>query len=196
MAERHFFCTDLWFPSPFHGPHPLSTVRCIALGTTTRKYLLPHVNKSRLFSPLLSFTFRACVNQHVLLFCGFYFVLADAGNVSAPCKLKSRLVVVVLFSSLVGSSAVMCYRGQKHYIYSIAFCVVDFILVTLCYFLMAFLIVCFHFVNLNREELNRQNGQKPLTSSRIVPLRWQPINFRHSLRLWNMHGPHLPHHSL
>lgn len=43
-------------------------------------------------------------------FLWFHFVLADAGNVSAPCKPKSRFMVVALFKP-VSSLAVMCYCG-------------------------------------------------------------------------------------
>lgn len=43
-----------------------------------------------------SVTYCACVKLACVAVLWFHFVLAEAGSVSAPCKLKSRIMVVVL----------------------------------------------------------------------------------------------------
>lgn len=115
---------------------------------------------------VLSYSLCLCELACAAVLC-FHFVLADAGKVSAPYKLKSRFMVVF---AVLSPLAVMCC-----YIYSVVLCCRHHFDNS-----MTFLKMCFHFFNSNlyHQEPNPQNSQRhwPLLGLFLCD-RQQPLKY-------------------
>lgn len=67
-----------------------------------------------------------------------HFVLADAGNLSAPCKLKSRFYACVAVCRPDGPLAMICSCSVENSAFIVQLSVAVLIMVTSCYFFWPF----------------------------------------------------------